>query len=91
MFVLKRKESESKRHITVRDLDDGDVFLFEGNVYLMIDNNFIEDYRLQDYEIYCLSLEDSTLSIISVNDYVALINKDIIIDYTNEDLKEWVD
>lgn len=91
MFVLKKKDYTSKRHLTINDLEEGNLFLYDGILFLMIRQNNVDDRLLDIEEIFALNLEENELAIFTTADCVSLIDKDIIIDYTNEDLKEWID
>lgn len=91
MFKIKKKEYVSKRHITSNDLEIGDIFLYEGDCYLKIAQYNVDDTDLGNGDFYCLKLDDSELYVFKGREPISIIDKEIIIDYTNEDLKEWCD
>ena len=89
-----QKTDTSKRHIRISDVRAGALFIYGNKVYMKLNKNdcFIDqDYCYEEYAEYiALDLESATFIGFEEDVTCDLLNKEIVITYDNEDIKEWI-
>lgn len=93
-------ENKSKRRITVNDLENGDVFIYDGTPYMLLTNGGKYGYYYIDKDdencgrfncnYYAVELSQGILRDFDGSEAITLIEKDLEIKIDKDDISEWM-
>lgn len=80
-----QKSSKAKRHITFEDVYDGQVFFVGGCVYMRINQS-----KSEGNAVLLNTMNQGSLASFEDDQNVVLLNTSIDIEYTVDELTEWI-
>lgn len=93
-------ENKSKRRISIDDLENGDLFIYDHTLFMLLSNSGGYGYFYIDKEddkgercktiFVAVDLSDGILKEFESCEYVTLVKKDLTIQINEQDLAEWV-
>lgn len=84
-IVINKPSTESKRALIFEDLKQGDIFS-NGNYWFI---KIADIYEGCDLICNAIALNDGDYALFDDDQTVTKLKKDLIIDYSNDDITEW--
>ena len=83
---MNKVANKSKRALRFDDLSQGDIFQNEYGTWFMVTSKIFDDCG--DLTGNAITL-DGNIALFGDNQFVIKLKKDLIIDYSNDDITEW--
>ena len=89
-IVMNKVANKSKRALRFEDLNRGDIFRgsINGHWYIKIYDSYDD---CGDLEGNAIKLDDGQKVIFDETETVVKLKKDLVVDYSNDDVTEWYD
>ena len=85
-IVMNRVAIKSKQALKFEDLDRGDIFMGSGgNWYMKIYDSYSD---CGDFEGNAITLENGCKALFDSDETVTKLKKDLVVEYTNDDITE---
>ena len=88
-IVMNKVATKSKRALKFEDLKCGDIFMGSNGNWYMKTYDYFDDCG--DLQCNSIRLDNGISHIFEDDENVIKLKKDLIIDYSNDDITEWYD
>jgi hypothetical protein len=85
-IVMNKVSVKSKQALKFEDLGRGDIFKSGGGWYMKIYDSYSD---CGDFEGNAITLENGCKALFDGDETVAKLKKDLVVEYTNDDITEW--